>query len=78
MFTRSWRSPFRRSVRKTCALAAVFITTASLAAEPLFGVFGENSMERVLAFEKWLGRPVDMILCTVDFQNGRIIAMQTG
>lgn len=26
-------------------------------------------MERVLAFEKWLGRPVDVILCTVDFHK---------
>jgi Glycosyl hydrolase family 26 len=39
------------------------------AAEPLLGVYGENSMERVLAFEAWLGRPVDLILCTVDFHQ---------
>lgn len=36
---------------------------------PLIGVYGENSMERVLKFEAWLGRPVDIILCTVDFQK---------
>lgn len=38
-------------------------------AEPLLGVYGGNSMQRVLDFEKWLGRPVDLILCTVDFQQ---------
>ena len=26
-------------------------------------------MQRVLDFEKWLGRPVDVILCTIDFQK---------
>ncbi|MCB1078755.1 MAG: hypothetical protein KDM63_00350 [Verrucomicrobiae bacterium] len=26
-------------------------------------------MDRVHAFEQWLGRPVDVILCTVDFQK---------
>lgn len=39
------------------------------AGEPLLGVYGENSMDRVLQFEEWLGRPVDLILCTVDFQK---------
>lgn len=39
------------------------------AAEPQLGVFGENSMQRVLEFEAWLGRPVDVILCTVDFHE---------
>lgn len=41
----------------------------AIAAEPLVGVYGENSMQRVLDFEAWLGRPVDVILCTVDFQK---------
>lgn len=41
----------------------------SYAEEPLVGVYGENSMQRVLDFEAWLGRPVDVILCTVDFQK---------
>jgi len=35
----------------------------------MLGVYGGNSMERVLEFEKWLGRPVDLILCTVDFND---------
>lgn len=39
------------------------------AAEPLLGVYGGNSMQSVLDFEKWLGRPVDVILCTVDFHE---------
>lgn len=34
---------------------------------PMLGVYGENSMRRVLEFEAWLGRKVDVILCTVDF-----------
>lgn len=42
---------------------------AAPAAEPLLGVYGGNSMQRVLDFEKWLGRPVDIILCTVDFHQ---------
>lgn len=37
--------------------------------EPLIGVYGGNSMQSVLDFEAWLGRPVDIILCTVDFQK---------
>lgn len=40
-----------------------------MGADPLLGVYGGNSMQRVLDFEKWLGRPVDVILCTVDFQK---------
>lgn len=53
------------------ALAAVALTASawSSAAEPLIGIYGENSMQRVLDFEAWLGRPVDVILCTVDFQK---------
>lgn len=43
--------------------------TATPAPQPALGVYGENSMQRVLDFEKWLGRPVDLILCTVDFQK---------
>lgn len=58
-------------------LAVGFLITATLllslwrspAAEPLLGVYGGNSMQRVLDFEKWLGRPVDVILCTVDFHE---------
>lgn len=59
--------------RKGKALLAALIlsTTATplMATEPLLGVFGENSMQRVLDFEAWLGRPVDVILCTIDFQK---------
>ena len=44
-------------------------STRAQAEEPLIGVFGENSMPRVLAFEAWLGRKVDVILCTVDFHK---------
>ncbi|MCP5555317.1 MAG: hypothetical protein H7A54_16880 [Akkermansiaceae bacterium] len=44
-------------------------STRALAEEPLIGVFGENSMQRVLDYEAWLGRKVDVILCTVDFQK---------
>ncbi|MHA3772946.1 glycoside hydrolase family 26 protein [Verrucomicrobiota bacterium sgz303538] len=69
MFTRKWHFPFRQYVREICVLAVVCVVSASAAAEPLLGVFGENSMDRVQEFEKWLGRPVDMILCTVDFQK---------
>jgi hypothetical protein len=39
----------------------------SYSTEPLLGVYGENSMQHVLDFEAWLGRPVDVILCTVDY-----------
>src|SRR4051812_42168167 len=61
-----YSSPWFRIV---CSLAAICAGMASAVAEPLLGVFGENSMERVVAFEKWLGRPVDTILCTVDFEK---------
>lgn len=44
-------------------------STRVLAEEPLIGVFGENSMQRVLDYEAWLGRKVDVILCTVDFHQ---------
>jgi len=55
---------------RTLALAVVAtLTLRSVAAEPLLGVYGENSMQRVLDFEAWLGRPVDVILCTVDFEK---------
>src|SRR3954466_16184062 len=49
------------------AAAAAWTTATASCAEPLLGVFGENSMQRVEDFEKWLGRPVDSILCTVDY-----------
>ncbi|MCC6354673.1 MAG: hypothetical protein IT577_12360 [Verrucomicrobiae bacterium] len=39
------------------------------AAEPLLGVYGDNSMRHVLDFERWLGRQVDVILCTIDFNK---------
>lgn len=53
----------------TPAFAPAPLTAGSTpaAAEPLLGVYGGNSMQRVLDFEKWLGRRVDLILCTVDF-----------
>jgi hypothetical protein len=51
------------------ALAALLFCSRTEAAEPLLGVFGENSMAHVLEFEQWLGRPVDLILCTVDFEK---------
>ena len=51
------------------AVAASCAWPLSALAEPLLGVCGGNSMERVVAFERWLGRPVDVILCTVDFQK---------
>lgn len=48
---------------------SLFNAAALPAAEPLLGVYGGNSMQKVLDFEKWLGRPVDIILCTVDFHQ---------
>lgn len=51
------------------AVTLVASSTRALAEEPLIGVFGENSMQRVLEYEAWLGRKVDVILCTVDFQK---------
>jgi hypothetical protein len=51
------------------AVADIASPIQSVAAEPLLGVHGENSMQRVLDFEAWLGRPVDVILCTVDYQK---------
>lgn len=51
------------------AALALLLPVSTPAGEPLMGVFGENSMQRVLDFEKWLGRPVDVILCTVDFHQ---------
>ena len=51
------------------ALALATVPMRSSAAESLLGVFGENSMQRVLDFEAWLGRPVDVILCTIDFHK---------
>lgn len=69
-----WHMRFLRSIPFAFPLfAAIMVPVAgpvrTFAAEPLLGVYGENSMERVLAFEEWLGRPVDVILCTVDFQK---------
>ncbi len=51
------------------AAALVLLSARSFAAEPLVGVYGENSMQRVLDFEAWLAWPVDVILCTVDYQK---------
>ena len=51
------------------ATLALFLPLSLRASEPLTGVFGENSMQRVLDYEAWLGRTVDVILCTVDFQR---------
>lgn len=59
------RFPVHSLLVSTLALFA----TCSFAAEPLLGVYGDNSMQRVLDFEKWLGRPVDVILCTIDYQQ---------
>ena len=61
-------------LRRSClsallAAAAWRLPAATPATEPLLGVYGENSMQRVLDFEAWLGREVDLILCTVDFQK---------
>ncbi|HRQ90224.1 MAG TPA: glycosyl hydrolase [Bacteroidia bacterium] len=54
-----------------CSVAFAFATLElpTSADEPLLGVYGENSMQRVLEFEEWIGRPVDAILCTVDFHQ---------
>jgi hypothetical protein len=51
------------------AVALFSSSPRASAAEPLLGLFGENSMQRVLDFEKWLGRPVDVILCTIDYHQ---------
>ncbi|MGV3661580.1 MAG: glycosyl hydrolase [Prosthecobacter sp.] len=60
----------RHSFTTLAASAVLLLTTFSArAAEPLLGVHGENSMQRVLDFEAWLGRPVDVILCTIDFHK---------
>jgi hypothetical protein len=62
----------KRFSLRSLVLASVVLLALPMvarAAEPLLGVYGGNSMERVLAFEKWLGRRVDVILCTVDFQK---------
>jgi hypothetical protein len=58
-----------RKFRSLALAAALLMGSHAQAAEPLLGVFGENSMAHVLEFEKWLGRPVDEILCTVDFEK---------
>lgn len=50
-------------------VACLALPLRSVAVEPLLGVYGGNSMQRVLDFEAWLGRPVDVILCTVDFHQ---------
>jgi hypothetical protein len=59
------------AIHRTFCVALFILASVSFApaTEPLLGVFGGNSMESVLAFEKWLGRPVDQILCTVDYQK---------
>ncbi len=59
----------RRFSSAAAMLAAIVTISTASAEEPLLGVYGGNSMERVLTFEKWLGRKVDVILCTVDFQK---------
>lgn len=51
------------------AALALLLPIATPATEPLMGVFGENSMQRVLDFERWLGRPVDVIFCPVDYHK---------
>jgi hypothetical protein len=62
-----------RLMRRFSSAAAMLGTVISMstanAEEPLLGVYGGNSMDKVLAFEKWLGRKVDVILCTVDYQK---------
>lgn len=55
--------------RIVCTGIVICGWAVSALAEPLLGVFGDNSMERVVAFEKWLGRPVDTILCTIDYEK---------
>ena len=57
--------------RRFCVFAAAlaFLLCGHVHSEPLLGVYGDNSMQRVLAFEKWLGRPADVILCTIDFHE---------
>jgi hypothetical protein len=58
------------SLKRLAVVALIGLSPmCATAAEPLVGVYGENSMQRVLDFEAWLGRPVDVILCTVDFQK---------
>ncbi|HEY1048805.1 MAG TPA: hypothetical protein VGE39_03580, partial [Prosthecobacter sp.] len=56
-------------LRGAAAVAASLVLTCAPAAEPLLGVFGDNSMQRVLEFEAFVGRPVDVILCTIDFHK---------
>jgi hypothetical protein len=60
---------FLRSCLPVVIALSAFATMPlrSFSAEPLLGVYGGNSMQRVLDFEAWLGRPVDLILCTVDY-----------
>lgn len=66
----AFRRTLELSGRAGLVALGLFVATPRLeAAEPLLGVFGNNSMQNVLDFEKWLGRPVDVILCTVDFQK---------
>lgn len=74
MFTDPMRAKWsRRSVIGLfgCLLGAssIGMGAEALVKQPLLGVYGENSMQRVLDFEKWLGRPVDVILCTVDYHK---------
>lgn len=61
--------PFRFISSVSALITLCFLSQPTDAEEPLLGVYGENSMQRVLDFEAWLGRPVDVILCTVDFQK---------
>lgn len=64
------KGPASSALRIIAALAVLISTVpAANSAEPLIGVYGENSMQHVLDFEKWLGRKVDVILCTVDFHK---------
>lgn len=60
---------FSRFLHHGCAIAAALVLTSAPAGEPLLGVYGGNSMQRVQDFEAWLGRPVDVILCTIDFHK---------
>jgi hypothetical protein len=58
-----------RTLCTSVVLAVLLGLSPATATEPLLGVYGENSLQRVLDFEAWLGREVDLILCTVDYQK---------
>lgn len=64
-------SPLARCASAAALLLLLATTPADLvsASAPLTGVYGGNSMRQVLDYEAWLGRKVDAILCTVDYQK---------